>query len=97
MPTRRTVEAAFKAKVVVMELLGDEDDGDDTESLAADFIEDVIGHYHFPDNWKRHRDRYLPELEQLPNGHEIIAAIDKLASENANWTDAYKQTTIELE
>jgi hypothetical protein len=69
---------------------------DDVESLAADFIEDVIGHFHFPANWLRHRDRYLPELQAMPQGEEIIAAIDALAKEGASWTDAYKTDTIEL-
>lgn len=79
----------------LVDLIAEEEE-DDVESLAADFVEDVIGRFHFPANWLRHRERYLPELRAMPQGEAIIAAIDKLAEEGAGWTDAYKTDTIEL-
>ena len=71
-------------------------DVDEVEDQAADFIEDQVGRFHFPCNWRRDRDKYLGLLDQMPDGDKILAEIDRLAAEDAEWTDADEDDVIDL-
>lgn len=75
-------------RVVVEMLLDDEVSVSD---LAADFIEDEVGHYDWVNNWAVVKSRgnpvqkvqdYLDRYSLLSNAQAIVNTIDNMAKEN---------------
>ena len=67
---------------------------DDLEDLAYDFVEGVIGRYHFPKTWEKlspEERRGLAEGwlrghgERVTQPRELVSYVDKVAKEGLVW------------
>jgi hypothetical protein len=68
----------------------------DAEDLAADFIETVVGRFHFDETWKKRRDIYSKKLQDwlakrgnTDKFEEVVKLIDHLATGNFAWNDRW--------